>query len=367
MADNTPKSKTDPGRFFEDFTVGETLVHAVPRTVTEGDQALYVALTGDRSPLHCSAEYARSLGYERETIHDLLVFHMVFGKTVDDVSLNAVANLGYAGLRFLAPVYPGDTLRAVSEVLGKKENSSGKTGIVWVRTKGTNQRDETVLEYVRWVMVHKKDPASPTGAKEVPSVPGAVEVSELVVPKSLSLEGYEGWPTGGAAYFEDYVVGERIDHVDGMTIEESEHAMATRLYQNTAKVHFDAHAMKDSRFGKRLMYGGHVISLAKALSFNGLQRSLGILAFNGGTHAAPTFAGDTLYAWSEVLDAQPLPGRDDCGALRLRLVATKNRNPVVEPTSLKVEREGKTRFHPSVVLELDHWILMPRRAALSGV
>jgi 2-methylfumaryl-CoA hydratase len=366
MTEPTATSKTDPGRFFEDFQVGETLVHAVPRTVTEGEQALYIALTGDRSPLHCSAEYARSLGYERETVHDLLVFHLVFGKTVDDVSLNAVANLGYAGLRFLRPVYPGDTLRSVSEVLGKKENSSGKTGIVWVRTTGTNQRGEAVLEYVRWVMVHKKDPDTPTGAKEIPDVPGAVEAHALVVPESLTFDDYEAWPTGGAAFFEDYSVGERIDHVDGMTIEETEHAMATRLYQNTAKVHFDAHAMKDSRFGKRLMYGGHVISLAKALSFNGLQNALGILAFNGGTHAAPTFAGDTLYAWSEVLDAQPLPGRDDCGALRLRLVAVKNRNPLTEETPLKVEKDGKERFHPNVVLELDHWILMPRKGAVSG-
>ncbi len=356
-------TKTDPGRFFEDFQMGETLVHAVPRTLTEGDQALYVALTGDRSPLHCSAEFARSLGYERETVNDLLVFHMVFGKTVDDVSLNAVANLGYAGLRFLQPVYPGDTVRSVSEVLGKKENSSGKTGIVWVKTTGTNQRGEVVLEYTRWVMVHKKDPATPTGAADAPEVPGAVEPSQLHVPGSLDLSGFEAWATGGKAFFDDYAVGERIDHVDGMTIEETEHAMATRLYQNTAKVHFDAHAMKDSRFGKRLMYGGHVISVAKALSFNGLQNALGILAFNGGTHAAPTFAGDTLYAWSEILDAQPLEGRDDCGALRVRLVAVKNRDPLAEETPLRVEVDGKQRFHPAVVLELDHWVLMPRRPA----
>src|SRR5690242_8589804 len=89
--------KTNPGNFFEDFQAGTTLVHAVPRTLTEGDCALYIGLTGDRYPLHCSAEYARSLGYERETVNDLLVFHTVFGKTVNDVSLNAVANLGYAG------------------------------------------------------------------------------------------------------------------------------------------------------------------------------------------------------------------------------------------------------------------------------
>ncbi|MCU0671789.1 MAG: MaoC family dehydratase [Myxococcota bacterium] len=362
-------AKTNPGRFFEDFQVGAELVHAVPRTITEGDQALYVALTGDRYPLHCSAEYARSLGYRRETVNDLLVFHVVFGKTVTDVSLNAVANLGYAGLRFLAPVYPGDTLRAVSKVVGKKENSNGETGIVWVRTTGVNQRGEMVLEYYRWVMVNKRDPnsaadpadaakKSPKGEEVVPELPKEVRASELVVPEALSLKAYERWPSGGAAYFDDYEIGERIDHVDGMTIEESDHMLATRLYQNTAKVHFDAHAMKDSRFGKRLIYGGHVISLCRALSFNGLENTLGVLAFNGGQHVSPTFAGDTLYAWTEVLDKQRIGGRDDVGALRVRLVGVKNVAPTTDIPRM-IEKDGKLRHHPSVVLDLDLWLAMP--------
>src|SRR5262245_36436319 len=153
-------AKTNSGNFFEDFKLGAKLVHAVPRTITEGDCALYVGLYGDRYPLHSSAEFARSLGYARETVNDLLVFHIVFGKTVNDVSLNAVANLGYADLRFLAPVYPGDTLRSMSKVMGKKENASGQNGIVWVHTKGENQRGEKVLEFYRWVMVNKRDPST---------------------------------------------------------------------------------------------------------------------------------------------------------------------------------------------------------------
>jgi 2-methylfumaryl-CoA hydratase len=146
-----------------------------------------------------------------------------------------------------------------------------------------------------------------------------------------------------------------------MTIEESEHAIATRLYQNTAKVHFDAHAAKSTRFGKRLIYGGHVISLARALSFNGLENALAILAFNAGAHANPTFAGDTLYAYSEVLERAELPQRTDLGALRLRLVAVKNANPEQEEIPLRVTAEGKESYHPSVVLDLDLWLLMPRR------
>lgn len=338
-------TKTDPGRFFEDFEVGAELRHAIPRTLTEGDQSLYVALTGDRRPLHCSAELARSLGYARETIHDLLVFHTVFGKTVNDISLNAVANLGYADVRFSAPVYPGDTLRAVSTVVGKKENSSGKNGVVWVQTRGLNQRDELVLRYYRWVMVHKR--GEPTGIREIPEMPAEVKATDLAVPAALDLKAFDDVSTGSTMRFGDYSVGERIDHVDGMTIEETEHAMATRLYQNTAKVHFDAHAMKSSRFGRRLMYGGHVISVASALAFNGLQNVLGVLAWNGGKHSAPTFAGDTLYAWSEILAKHELG--EDCGALRVKLVAVKNANPLSE----EVPDEAR-------VLELDQWLLMPR-------
>jgi 2-methylfumaryl-CoA hydratase len=355
--------KTNPGNFLEDFRTGDKLVHAVPRTITHGDCALYIGLTGDRYPLHCSDTYAQSLGFDRATVNDLLVFHVVFGKTVNDVSLNAVANLGYAGLRFLAPVYPGDTLRSVSEVIGKKENASGQNGIVWVRTTGENQRGERVLEYYRWVMVNKRDASKPTGADDKPKMPPAVKPEELVVPAQLDLARYETWPAGGRAFFEDYEKGERIHHVDGMTIEESEHAIATRLYQNTAKVHFDGHAAKSTRFGKRLIYGGHIISLARALSFNGLENALALLAFNAGAHANPTFAGDTIYAYSEVLDKAELPqhARGGVGALRIRLVGVKNANPEKEEIPLKVTTEGKESYHSNVVLDLDTWVLMPKR------
>lgn len=359
-------NKTNRGNFFEDFEVGAELVHPVARTVTEGDQALYIALTGDRAPISCSADLARKLGYRREPVHDLLTFHMVFGKTVGDVSLNAVANLGYADGRFLRPVYPGDTLRSISTVLGKKQNSNGKTGIVWVRTRGENQHGEKVLEYTRWVMVHKRDPESPAPDAQVPELPEAVPASELVLPDTLRLDDYPAWATGGAYYFEDYERGEIIDHVDGMTIEEAEHASATRLYQNTAKVHFDAQRTKSSRFGRRLMYGGHVISVAKALSFNGLENALGVLALNGGKHAAPCFAGDTVYAQSRILDTAPIAGRDDVGALRVRLLAIKDLDPGSEDFELMVERDGKSRLNPSVLLDLDLWLWMPKRAALKG-
>src|ERR1700736_6841621 len=140
-------SKTSAGNFFEDFRLGQVIEHATPRTLTAGDAALYVALYGTRFAVQSSDAFAQAIGYPRAPLDDFLVFHMVFGKTVPDISLNAIANLGYAGCRFLAPVFPGDTLNAVSEVIGLKENSSRKTGIVFVRSTGHKQDGGKVLEY----------------------------------------------------------------------------------------------------------------------------------------------------------------------------------------------------------------------------
>ena len=347
--------KANPGNFFEDFHLGQEIRHATPRTVTDGDAALYIGLTGSRFAVPSSDEFARSLGLPRAPIDDLLLFHIVFGKTVPDISLNAVANLGYAACRFGTPVYPGDTLSATSVVIGLKENSNRQTGVVYVRSRGINQHGETVLDYIRWVMVRKRDAAVPAPAPVVPDLPEAVPAAELAVPAGLDLARYDDVLAGSPHRWEDYATGERIDHIDGMTVEETCHMTATRLYQNTARVHFNQHAEKDGRFGRRLVYGGHVISLARALSFNGLANGFRFAAINGGRHAAPVFAGDTIYSWSTVTQRIELPGRADLGALRLRTVATKDRPCADFPDS------DAGRADPAVVLDLDYTVLMPRR------
>ena len=350
-------TKTAAGNFFEDFRVGQEFRHATPRTLTEADAALNVGLYGSRFAVNSSDEFARALGLPRAPLDDLLVFHVVIGKTVNDISLNAVANLGYAEFRWGAPVYPGDTLSARSTVLGLRENSNRASGVVWVRSTGTNQKGEMVLDYVRWVMVHKRDPAAPVGEPVVPKTAASVAPSDLVVPAGLAMAGYDDVAAGSPHRWEDYQPGERIDHVSGMTLEDSDHMFSTRLYQNTARVHFDAFAGKSTRFGRRLAYGGHVISLARALSFNGLANGFRLAAINAGSHVAPTFGGDTIYAWSEVLERTALPGRHDLGALRLRLVATKDC-----PASAFPGKGADGKYHPAVVLDLDYWLLMPRRA-----
>lgn len=340
-------TKTNPGRFFEDYRLGEVIAHAVPRTLSGGERALYHALYPARHALYSSDEFARACGLRAAPLDDLIVFHTVFGKTVPDISLNAVANLGYGEGRWLAPVYPGDTLSASSEVIGLKENSNGRSGVVWVRSTGRDQTGRAVLDYVRWVMVRKGDPASAAPEPAIPDIAPALGAGELTVPAGLDFSGYDFTQAGEPHRWGDYAVGEKIDHVDGVTVEEAEHMLATRLWQNTAKVHFDATQRDD---GRRLIYGGHVISLARALSFNGLANAQLIVALNGGAHANPCFAGDTVRAWSEVLDraGTTAPG---VGALRLRLVATRG-----APFALK---DADGRYLPEVLLDLDYWALVP--------
>jgi len=351
----TPVAKTNPGNFFEDFRLGQEIRHATPRTVTLGDVALYNGLFGSRFAVQSSDAFAAKIGYPRSPLDDLLVFHVVFGKTVPDISLNAVANLGYADCRFLKAVYPGDTLHSVSQVIGLKENSNRKTGIVYVRSHGFNQTGDIVLDYARWVMVRKRDEAAPAPGEIVPDLPKSVDVSKLgAACPTIDTAAYDTVLSGSPHRFGDYKAGERIDHVDGITVEEAEHMIATRLYQNTARIHFNQFAESKGRFGHRLIYGGHAISLARALSFNGLGNAFHVAAINGGRHVAPLFAGLTVFAWSEVLATAELPGRKDVGALRLRTVATKDKPCADFPL------KSGDEYDPAVILDLDYWVLMPR-------
>ena len=366
ISTKTISEKISAGRFFEDFTLNEVIQHATPRTITAGDCALYIALYGSRNPLHCSEPFAQAIGYKTTPVDDLLAFHITFGKTVPDISVNAVANLGYADVRFLQPVFVGDTLSTSSTVIGLRQNSSGKNGVVYVRSTSINQRGEPVLSWVRWVMVHKNDLNRTAPMTVVPSLPSFVAPENLSIPAYFSAKKFDVKATGGEYFWEDYQAGERINHAAGMTINNSDHSMATRLYQNNARLHFENLYNKDLKTnvmdavqvktGRRLVYGGVPISLCRSLSVEGLENAISILAINAGTHANPSFAGDTIYTATEVLDAWELPNRTDIGALRLRMIGIKNMSPS-EVTDIKTDKT----YHPNVVLDLDYTVAMPKR------
>ncbi len=162
--------------------------------------------------------------------------------------------------------------------------------------------------------------------------------------------------TGGTRLWDDYAPGESLDHPGGATLEEAEHMLATRLYQNTARIHFDAFAAKSNQFGKRLIYGGHIISLARALSHDGLENAFAIAAINGGAHTNPSFAGDTIYARSIVLERWEVPGRAGRGCAALAAPRREEHR-----ACRRCKRRPQGAKHPDVVLDLDYTVLLPRR------
>ena len=351
------KFKYKTGNFFEDFLMGQKIEHGTPRTITAGDCSLYTALYGSRYALHSSKEFAKTLSLKDSPVDDFLLFNIAFGKTVTDISLNAIANLGYAECKFLKPAYPGDTIKSTSEIIGIKENSNGENGVVYVHSVGTNQNNEKVIDYKRWVMVRKKNKKLKSSDKTIPELSKEVSKEEVIkISKdyNFNCDNFNFQESGSNLTFEDYIINEKINHIDGMTIETAEHMMATKLYQNNAKVHFNHFAEKAGRFGRRIVYGGHVISLTRALSFNGLSNAFKIIAINGGTHASPCFAGTTVFAWSKILDK--IEVSDSIGAMRVRT------NGIGDAQAYQFQHTNKDgHFDPSVLLSLDYWVLVPRK------
>lgn len=341
------------GNHFEDFRMGQNLIHGVPRTITESDATLYLALTGSRFALHCAETVAQKCGFRKAPFDNLLVFHIAFGKTVNDVSLNAVANLGYAEVQFLIPCFAGDTISVSSKVIGLKENSNGKTGVVYVHSIARNQSNETVLHWKRWVMVNKKNHAAKAPESIIPKLLSQVDFSTQPISGGTDFSKWNKSDSDCQATFNELEIGDIIFHRDGMTINDSDHSLATRLYQNNARVHFDQAMMKKSNHGQRLVYGGHIISMCRALSYNGLGNTIWISSINGGTHSNPSFAGDTIYCQSEIIDKQPVKGNNELGIVRIRMIGTKNNTPN-QIGSLYETTDKRTNYHSDVVLDLDY-------------
>ena len=342
--------KNFKSRYFEDYKIGEEIKHSVPRTITEGDISIYLATTGSRFALNYSEKFCKQLGLKKIPIDDILLFHLVFGRTVPDLSLNAIANLGYAGVIFHKPAFVGDTLSAKSKIIGLKENSNEKTGTVYVESTGINQDGEIVLTYFRWLMMRKKEKGMLKNfTNTIPDLPKKVEAKDFKIPSKMKIKNWSHEITGSPHFFNNYNVGEEIHHLDGQTIEEAEHQLATRLYQNNARVHFNQHVEKDGRFGKRIIYGGYIISLARAISCNGLANAFQIAAIHSGKHSAPTFAGDTIYAWSKIQEKEKIS--DNIGSLNLRTIASKNSSEMIFPE--------KNNLSENIVLDIEYSALIP--------
>lgn len=146
------------GNYYEDFVVGETINHSLSKTIFESDNNLFSLITMNYHPVHTNVDYAERNQHGKILVVGTLVFSLVVGFTVPDISGKAIANLGYEDIKHLSPTFIGDTLYAKTTVISKRESSTKKDrGIVYVETIGYNQRHEDVISFRRRVLIKKRD------------------------------------------------------------------------------------------------------------------------------------------------------------------------------------------------------------------
>ncbi|QNH01991.1 MULTISPECIES: MaoC family dehydratase [Pseudomonas] len=146
------------GRYFEDFEVGDIYEHRPGRTITETDNIQFSLLTMNLHPMHCDAAYAAKSEFGKPLVNSGLTVAIVLGMTVPDVSGKAIANLGWSDIRLTAPVFPGDTIYAMSEVLDKRESKSRPNqGIISVKTTGTKADGTVFMTFERNVLIQKRE------------------------------------------------------------------------------------------------------------------------------------------------------------------------------------------------------------------
>lgn len=353
------------GNFLEDFRPGQVFRHKGGKTVTEGLFTTFTEFAMTSNPLAKNARYARTYGFEGLTVPPGLVMLIAFSQTVEDVSENARANLEYIDMRFGAPVYVGDTIEVETKVLNVRPSSSRPNlGIVHVQSiarKNLGASDEAVvMTWQRKVQVYKRDDAAELH-------PG--EAAPDDVPCPLWLPDYDpgcdykalAHLTSPDSYFEDFEVGTLIQHSRGRTMT-SEHIHLTAVLDNTSQVHSNQFMIDQnpSQYvgGQLIIFGGIPFVLCLGLSSPDVgDNSLGDVVYPTGRHTAPLFAGDTVFAATEILAKRDFEGRPDLGLLEARLRGHK-----FEAAADAASDDAPAGWKKTPIFELERRIAVKRRS-----
>jgi len=363
LAPRIVRKKT--GNFLEDFKPGQVFRHKGGKTVTEGLFALFTDFSMATNPLSKNARYARAHGYRDIVCPPGLVMVTAFSQTVEDISENARANLEYINMRYGAPVYIGDTIEVETRILGVRPSSSRPNlGIVHVQStarKNIDADDEAVvMTWQRKVQVYKDDDAIPVEGFEVE--PETVACS-LWLPDYDSKADYASLAhlSSPDSYFEDLEPGTRIEHSRGRTVTD-EHIQLTGILDNTSQVHCNQQMIdwnpKQYVGGKLIIFGGLPFILCLGLSGPDISdNSLGDVLYTTGRHTAPLFAGDTVFAATEVLEKEDYPGRPDLGLVKTRLHGHK-----FEPDEGAHHDDAPEGWKKTPIFELDRQVAVKRRS-----
>ena len=357
------------GNFLEDFRPGQLLRHKGGKTVTEGLFTTFTEFAMTSNPLAKNARYARAYGFDGLVCPPGLAMLVCFSQTVEDVSENARANLEYVDMRFGAPLYVGDTVEVETKVLNVRPSSSRPNlGIVHVQStarKNIGSADETVvLTWQRKVQVYKRDDSAELHPGEVE--PDAIDC-DLWLPAYDPSQAYSALAhlSSADSYFEDFETGTRIEHSRGRTVT-SEHVGLTAVLDNTSQVHCNQYMIdldpEQYVGGQLIVFGGIPFTLCLGLSSPDVgDNALGDLRYPTGRHTAPLFAGDTVFAATDVRGKRDYPGRDDLGVLETTLLGHKY-----------VREEGATGedapdgWKKTPIFELEREIAVKRRSHYGG-
>jgi 2-methylfumaryl-CoA hydratase len=361
------------GRCLEDFAPGTVFQHPRGFTIDEGVARSFAAAFVHANPLYLNEAYAQAHGFPTSPVCPQLVFNLILSLGVQNDSEKAMANLGYYHARFLRPVYPGDTLRALTRVHSCRERGEGKPGIVHIHTLGLNQSDQVVLQYERKIMVPpsgKKSGSVQSDRAEAPDFPwqdqGRVEIPVASGPYPKELTGEE-------TYLEGFEPGDIIVHEHGRTITD-EHMYWTCLVGNTHPLHTDriySTGLGGPMSGEPIVYGGLVFAWLEGLaSRDTSENALWQLGFTEGYHTQPAQAGDTVAALTRILAIDPGPaGLDHAGILTLQLIGVKNVSGQqaleAHGADLFIKENDKKKLGkekiPSKIFEIEQQFLIKRK------
>ncbi len=314
------------GRYLDELEPGCVFEHPRGFTFTSTNMLQFARTFMQANPMYLNSQYARDTGFADLLASPQMVFNVTLSLGVQNDSEKAIANLGYYQAQFLRPVHPGDTLRAFTKVLERKDRGPDKPGIAVIRTVSVNQYDAAVLQYDRKIMVGWRGDRLPTTPAPKFNVEFPDDNAALV---DLPLTGARVAPglTGPNTYFEDFSPGDIIVHANGRTITE-EHMALTYTVGNSHPLHFDrifSSALSGKMSGEPVVYGGLVFAWLEGLASRDIsEHAVWELGFTEGYHTQPAFAGDTIAALSRVLAAEDIPGVEHYGLVTLQLIGVKN-------------------------------------------
>lgn len=316
--------------YFEDFTVGDEFNDVPGVTLTEGHTAIHQALFADRSRLPLDLELsARVTGHATALVNPSLVSNIAIGQSTIP-SQRVMGNLFYRGLHFHRPVFVGDTLKTATRVVALRQNrikeNRAASGMVALEIHVTNQTEETVLLFWRCPMIPCRDPKADTGCNDnfdriSEDIPDSGLVSYI---PEWDYDHFRDTLTG--KHFVDYQSGDmfEIENRDTVTLAPE----LVRMTLNMAMTHTDA---ERSVYGKRLVFGGHTISMAAAHMSHAFPNIITILAWYKCDHVAPVFEFDILNTRVQVIEVLPA---DSFGLAKIHVEVFATRGPEA-PESLR--------------------------------